>query len=109
MNSFKWFSIFIIFFVAILGGCYPLIKRDKSRSARGFPAGESFTAGVFLALSLFIMLPAGLHLFGKSFPAINYPLAAIFVAAAFLLLLALEHISMRLRKRDEIESGISGP
>lgn len=109
MDPLKWFSICVIFLVAFLGGYYPLAKREISRSARGFPAGESFTAGVFLALSLFIMLPAGLHLFSNSFPDIDYPLAAIFVTAAFLLLLALEHISTKLREKENNASGISGP
>jgi len=109
MNAFKWFSIFIIFFVAILGGYYPLVKREKSRSKRGLPAGESFTAGIFLALSLFIMLPAGLYIFGKSFPDINYPLAAIFVVTAFLLLLALEHLSARLKQKEANDTDFSGP
>ena len=109
MDEFKWFSVFLICFVAILGGCYPLIKREKSRSAYGLPAGESFTAGVFLALSLFIMLPAGLHLFGKSYPQVNYPLAVIFVVTTFLSLLALEQFSKKLKKLEHAESGLSGP
>jgi len=109
VNTFKWFSIFIIFFISVLGGSYPLFKRGKSRGKRGLPAGESFTAGVFLALSLFIMLPAGLHLFGKIFPDINYPLAAIFVVTAFLLLLALEHFSVKLRQKEEADADLSGP
>ncbi|MFH1394547.1 MAG: ZIP family metal transporter [Candidatus Omnitrophota bacterium] len=109
MNMFKWFSIFIIFFVAVLGGYYPLVKRDKSRGKKGLPTGESFTAGVFLALSLVIMLPAGLHLFGMSFPDINYPLAAIFVIASFLFLLALEQLSANLKQKEEGDLIFSGP
>jgi len=92
-----------------MGGCYPLIKREKSRSERGLPAGESFTAGIFLALSLFIMLPAGLHLFGKLYHDTNYPLAAVFVATSFILLLALEQFSTKIRKSEERKSGLSGP
>ena len=109
MTAFKWFSVFVIFFVAIIGGYYPLFKRERSRSGLGLPAGESFTAGVFLALSLFIMLPAGLHLFGKQFPDINYPLAAIFVVTAFILLLALEQLSVRLKQENAAGADFSGP
>ena len=109
MTEFKWFSVLIIFLAAMIGGYYPLTKRERSRSSLGLPEGESFTAGVFLALSLFIMLPAGLHLFGKNFPDTNYPLAAIFVATAFIFLLALEQFSARLKQKKEDETDLSNP
>jgi len=94
---FEWASLLLILSVAILGGYYPLTRRDKARGKDGFPAGESFTAGGFLALALTIMLPAGYHLFNKAFPDANYPLASIVAIVAFLLLLAIEHATMRLK------------
>ena len=96
MTGFQWFSFFVILFVAFAGGYYPLFKRDRARSSTGFPSGESFSAGVFLALSLIIMFPTGVHLFNKSFPGINYPLASVFAITAFLTLLALEHVAAKL-------------
>lgn len=44
---------------------------------------EAFTAGVFVALSLIMMLPAGFHFLGKYAPHRQYPLAA-FIAIVVL-------------------------
>ena len=69
MTTLELVSVILILGAAILGGFYPLTWRDAARGAAGIPNGESFTAGVFLALSLVIMMPAGFHLFGKAFAA----------------------------------------
>jgi len=91
MDTFQIVSFLCILIASIAGGFVPLTKRVQARSAESFPRGQAFTAGVFLALSLFIMLPAGLHLFQKVFPHIHYPLAVAVSLTAFLLLLAVEH------------------
>ncbi|MDD5173359.1 MAG: ZIP family metal transporter [Candidatus Omnitrophica bacterium] len=110
ITLFEWLSLLLIISVAILGGYYPLMRRDKARGREGFPAGESFTAGVFLALALTIMLPAGYHLFNKAFPEFNYPIASIVAIASFLLLLAIEHVTMKLAKSHTgRDTGLSDP
>ena len=91
MNSLEVFSFIIILGAAVAGGFYPLTKREAARSEEGFPYGEAFTAGVFLALSLVIMLPAGLHLFEKAYPQEIIPYAVVIAIGSFLALLAIEH------------------
>lgn len=109
MSIFDWICVILIFSASASGGYYPLLKREKSRSRQGIPSGESFTAGVFLALSLFIMFPAALHLFGKSFPAVNFPIAAIFIVIAFVFLLGIEQFSVNLRNIKGNDSDLSSP
>jgi len=110
ITLFEWMSLLLILSVAILGGYYPLMRSDKARGGEGFPAGESFTAGVFLALGLTIMLPAGYHLFNKAFTKINYPIASIVAIASFLLLLAVEHVTVKLAKSHTgKDAGLSDP
>lgn len=87
----KWFAVAAILLVALAGGYWPLARRHMARQPGGFPLGQAFAAGVFLALALFMMFPAALHLFAVAFPAIHYPLAALGALAAFLGLLLLEH------------------
>jgi len=87
----KWFAVAAILLVTLAGGYWPLAKRDIARRPGGFSTGQAFAAGVFLALALFMMFPAALHLFAVAFPAIHYPLAALGALAAFLGLLLLEH------------------
>jgi zinc transporter 1/2/3 len=91
LSSFQLFSSLCIFCVALAGGYYPLIRRDLAGSRDGFPLGQAFAAGVFLALSLSIMLPNGSHLLTKAFPQVTYPVASVLSLAAYLGMLALGH------------------
>ena len=107
MTLFQWFSIIFIFGAGALGGYYPLLKQDSTRKAKELPAGESFTAGVFLALSLTIMLPAGFHLFKVSFPHADFPFATIIAIGAFLGLLAIEHAVTHIKEQHGDYQGIN--
>lgn len=100
MNLIEIFSFVIILGAAVAGGFYPLTRREAARSDDGFPHGEAFTSGVFLALSLVIMLPAGLHLFGKAFPEQILPWAIIVAIGAFVVLLAIEHKAVSITIRS---------
>jgi zinc transporter ZupT len=93
VSGFDWFAIVIIFAVAVAGGFKPLTQRETAGSSEGFPLGQAFSAGVFLALSLIIMLPNGFHLFSKAFPNIHYPLASAVALTSFIILLALGHVA----------------
>ena len=95
MNQIEIFSFILILGAAVAGGFYPLTRREAARSDEGFPYGEAFTAGVFLALALVIMLPAGLHLFEKAYPQEVFPVAVLIAIAAFLILLAIEHKAVK--------------
>ena len=52
------FYLVVIFLSAVVGGFLPLAKPDAVKSSDGFPRGEAFASGVFLALSLLMMLPS---------------------------------------------------
>jgi zinc transporter ZupT len=46
---------------------------------------------VFIALSLIMMLPSSAGLFRAAFPHVDFPIASLVAATAFLMLLAMEH------------------
>ena len=108
LTGFQWFSIIIILACTFLGGFMPLFHPEKARLLRGFPRGQAFSAGVFLALSLTMMLPSAFHLFSHAFPALDFPLAAVIAILAFLLLLFLEHTVDQFRQSKE-EDGARSP
>ena len=83
------------------GGFMPLFHPEKARQLRGFPLGQAFSSGVFLALSLTMMLPSAFHLFSHPFPELDYPLASAIAILAFLFLLLLEHAVEQLRHTKE--------
>lgn len=100
MTDLEHTSFFLILGAAILGGIYPLIRREAARKVDGFPNGEAFTAGVFLALSLVVMMPATLHLFDKVMITVtHFPWATLIAIAAFLALLAIEHMAEHAKRR----------
>ena len=109
LNWFQWFSVICILVVAWAGGYYPLFRPERARRVTGIPLGQAFAAGVFLALSLTIMLPAGYHLFRVAFPEIDYPLASIVAIAAYLLLLAMGHVANAERARSGETDVLSSP
>lgn len=100
LSDFQSFCLVSIFLVAVAGGYWPLFRSDQARTGMGFPLGQAFAAGVFLALSLVIMLPNGFHLFGKALPKITFPLASLPAAGAFLALLAIGHILSAKRSQN---------
>lgn len=91
LSGFQWFSMIAILLFTFGGGYAPLFRTEQARREEGFPLGQAFAAGVFLALCLTMMLPSAFNLFNKAFPALDYPVAALITIVAFLVLLALEH------------------
>ena len=85
------FYLVTIFLSAVVGGFLPLTKPGAVKSSNGFPRGEAFAAGVFLALSLLIMLPSAFSVFRQALPDVEYPVSSIIAVSAFLILLAIEH------------------
>lgn len=100
LTAFQWFSLITIILVTYAGGYYPLFLHEKDKDAGGYPLGEAFTAGVFLALSLILMYPAAFHLFDKAYPDIGYPLISLIVLCVFLVLLGLDHLIKNLEKNS---------
>lgn len=109
MQLFDWFALLIIFVVACAGGYYPLFQPGRARQSDGLPLGQAFAAGVFLALSLTIMLPSGFHLFAKVWPTIHYPIASLFALGTFISLLALAHIAYDIKIRRGDTDDLSTP
>ncbi|MDC0535749.1 ZIP family metal transporter, partial [Francisellaceae bacterium] len=91
MTSFQWFSFVFILFVSFLGGYYPLFKHNQVIDENAFPGGKAFTSGVFLALSLTVMLPSAFNIWQKVLAHHVYPVATYIAVGTFIILLALEH------------------
>jgi len=110
LSALLWVYLISILFITLLGGSLPLMRKRGVSGGPAFPLGESFTAGVFLALSLAIMLPAGSHLLQVFVPQINYPLGSLLAIIAFMFLLSLEHLSIHLSEKNKRpESTQTGP
>ena len=110
LSTFQWICLLSILAATIAGGYYPLFNQEKARDRQGLPLGETFTAGVFLALALTLMLPSSLHLLNNTFPHFDFPLGALIAIVAFLGLLALEHKINHLRQSLSTgEGGLSPP
>ncbi|MEM8953445.1 MAG: ZIP family metal transporter [Verrucomicrobiota bacterium] len=104
MNAFEIISAFLIFAAAVAGGWGPLAGTRINQTEKGFPNGESFTAGVFLALSLLIMLPSANQLFAEFLPNEHFPWSALIATMAFLLMLAIDHTAAHARARTQADS-----
>ena len=91
MTGFQWFCFFSILAISVAGGYYPLFRNNKVIGEHDFPKGKAFTSGVFLALSLTVMLPGAFSLWGKLLDFKGYPMATYIAIGVFVVLLALEH------------------
>lgn len=109
MTEFQVFSLVVILGVTLVGGWLPLTRPERARQADGFPLGKPFSCGVFLALSLVMMLPSGFHLLGKAFPGALVPLPPVVAASVFLLLLFMEHREEELSTKGERADGLTSP
>lgn len=109
LTFFQWFSLVFILLVTVAGGWLPLAYPERARSPEGFPLGKPFACGVFLALSLVMMLPSGVHLLGKAFPHALLPLPSVIVAVVFLALLFMEHREEELGAKGARLGGRTSP
>ncbi len=104
MTGFQWISFSIILMVSLVGGAYPLLKANETIMEHDFPRGKAFTSGVFLALSLSVMLPGAFSLWDKFLSHKAYPIATYIAIGVFILLLALEHRLDHLKQEKETDS-----
>lgn len=88
----QWAYLVVILLCAFAGGYLPLARPDQARGPQGFPNGEAFSSGVFLALALTMLLPSSFAVFRQVLPDLEYPIASVIAILAFLVLLALEHL-----------------
>lgn len=94
MSWFSWLSIVCILAAAMAGGALPLLQPERARGG-GFARGRAFSSGVFLALSLLLMLPSAIHLAAGAFPGSPVPVAELCAASIFVVLLYLEQSQAR--------------
>lgn len=109
LTGFQLFSIACILTVTIAGGWLPLAHPKRAISDEGFPLGKPFACGVFLALSLVMMLPSALHLLGKAYPDAPLPLPPVVAAATFLMLLFMEHREQELAAKGKRPDAQTSP
>jgi zinc transporter ZupT len=109
LTPLKCLYLISILAVTFLGGYLPLFKPERARDVKGFPGGQAFAAGVFLALSLTMMLPSAYHLFGTALPGVDFPLGSVIAIASFVLLLWLDHMSMHIRPAERADESLAPP
>ena len=105
LTGLQWFYLISILLATFAGGYLPLFKQEKAKREGGFPLGEAFTAGVFIALALTLMLPSALHLLNTAAPGVDYPIAAFIAIVSFVFLLFLEHVTEYLRTHLKTAGG----
>lgn len=89
LSGILWTYLFLIVGCTLIGGTLPLVRRERARGLEGFPKSEAFASGVFLVLSLMMMLPASFAAFAQAYPGIQYLVESLIAIAAFLTLLAI--------------------
>lgn len=109
LTGFQVFSLVSILSVTFAGGWLPLSRPEKAREPDGFQLGNAFTSGVFLALSLTMMLPSSFKLLSHAFPGSPLPLPPVIAACVFLFLLFLEHREEELAVKGQRGGNLTSP
>jgi len=79
----------LIFLTTVLAIIYPIKSRALPKHNYWLELADAFASGIFLGTALFHMLPDAI----KDFSASPYPIAELFCAAGFLILLFMERLS----------------
>lgn len=98
LDLYKLIAALILFTVTVVAVLYPIRAKKENSHLHWLDFGDAFASGVFLGAALFHMLPEASASFKELFPATHYPLAALFCAAGFLLLLFLERLTLSTSK-----------
>lgn len=83
----------LIFFVTLLAIFYPIKSRAMPTHNRFLELADAFASGIFLGTALFHMLPDAIADFSLIPISNHYPIAELFCAAGFLILLFMERLS----------------
>ena len=90
MTLFQLTCLIFILGISLVGGYVPL-TRGAQTSHTAFAGGKAFTSGVFLALSLTVMLPGAFGLWQHILAHHVYPMATYIAIGVFVFMLAIEH------------------
>lgn len=91
--TYKYLAALIIFITTIVAVLYPIKIRTRPKHNHFLEYGDAMASGIFLGAALFHMLPDATKGFQESLGAVNYPLAELFCAFGFVLLLFLERLA----------------
>lgn len=100
LSFYKLLSALIIFATTIIAVAYPIKARTLPKHRSFMDLGDAFASGIFLGVALFHMLPEAAEGFAKALPQIHYPIAELYCAAGFILLLFLERLSLSYSSLD---------
>ncbi len=89
---YKTIAGILIFITSIIAVAYPIKVRAHPTHRLFLELGDAFASGIFLGAALFHMLPTATQDFTNSLGNMNYPLAELFCAAGFLILLFFERL-----------------
>lgn len=90
---YKMIAAFLIFITSLISVIYPIRVRALPKHKPSLEAADAFSSGIFLGAALFHMLPDAIEGFSETLGNIHYPIAELFCAGGFLILLFLERVS----------------
>jgi len=99
---YKLLAALLLLITAILAVIYPIKARTRVTDHRFMDLGDAFASGIFLGAALFHMLPDANAAFQEALGHYTYPLAELFCAAGFVLLLFLERLTMNSEHHHEL-------
>lgn len=89
----KLAAALIILLVTLLAALSTIKAHRHPHHSHFLELGDAFASGVFLGAALFHMLPESAETFHELLPAVTFPMAALFCAIGFLLLVFLERLA----------------
>lgn len=90
---YKFLAGFVILLTSLIAVIYPIKIRAHPKHHLSLELGDAFASGIFLGAALFHMLPSAIKIFTSVLDVSEYPLAELFCAGGFLVLLFLERLS----------------